>query len=144
MNLYPKGKFVAEAQHRIMAMVRTLNMSNFASKKEPNSENAEATTGAIVGRVFEGDSQAPVAGAIITATNQVSGLKRAARSGANGAYFIGSLPPGIYKIVITAEGFEPDSMDNFPVRLAKTNEIKPPFGTLRKQASAAQKPSTKP
>jgi hypothetical protein len=73
----------------------------------------------------------------------VSGLKRAARSGANGAYFIGSLPPGIYKIVISAEGFEPDSMDNFPVRTTKTNEVKPPFGTLRKPGAAAQKPSTK-
>lgn len=142
MNLYPKGKFVTEAQNRILAMVRAQKMENF-SRRENISENAEAATGAIVGKVFEGDSQSPVAGAIITATNQVSGLKRAARSGANGAYFIGSLPPGIYKIVITAEGFEPDSMDNFPVRTTKTNEIKPPFGTLRKPGAAAQKPSTK-
>ncbi|HEX5733097.1 MAG TPA: AAA-like domain-containing protein [Blastocatellia bacterium] len=142
LSLYPKGKFVTEAQSRILSLVRAQKMENF-SRKESISENAEAATGAIVGRVYEGDSQAPVAGAIITATNQVSGLKRAARSGANGAYFIGSLPPGLYKIVITAEGFEPDIMDTFPVRTTKTNEIKPPFGTLRKAGTAAQKPSTK-
>ena len=143
LNLYPKGKFVADAQNRIMAMARSKTLTMFA-RREDNAENEEGATGSIVGRVFEGDSQAPVAGAIITATNQVSGLKRAARSGANGAYFIGSLPPGIYKIVITADGFESDSMEKFAVGRAKTSEVKPPFGTLRKPAGAGQKSVSKP
>ena len=62
LNLYPKGKFVTEAQTRIMAIVRAQKMENFSKREENISENVEAATGAIVGKVFEGDSQAPVAG----------------------------------------------------------------------------------
>lgn len=141
LNLYPKGKFVDEARNRMRVPMRLQPNQSVSANTAAGSG---PVTGAIVGRVYEEGGKTPIAGAIVTATNQVSGMRRAARSGADGAYLIGSLPPGIYKIVITAKGYEPDSMDNFPVRLAKTNEIKMPFGTLRKAATVAEKPSTKP
>jgi outer membrane receptor protein involved in Fe transport len=47
---------------------------------------------------------APAGGAKVTATNTETGLTRSAQSDANGAYQLGGLPPGTYKIDVDAGG----------------------------------------
>src|SRR4051794_26176303 len=77
------------------------------------------TTGAIQGRAYEFGTNAPIAKAIITVRNQDSGFERTTVTAADGAYTITILPPGSYTIAITADGYESDSISDFPVRLSK-------------------------
>jgi len=43
----------------------------------------------------------------VTAVNEDNGFRRISRTGLDGAYFIGSLQPGSYKITVRKEGFRP-------------------------------------
>ena len=70
LNLYPRGKFIAEARNRMQAPLRLLPNESPATNA---TAGAGSVTGAIVGRVFEEGGQTPIAGAIVTATNQFSG-----------------------------------------------------------------------
>jgi len=97
------------------------------------------TTGAVQGYVFEAGTMAPIAGAQVTVTNQETGLLRSTVAGADGFYFIGILPVGIYIVAGSHPGYEQDpsyATNNFPVRLAKTNVVQPPPIVLRKIGAA--------
>ncbi len=62
----------------------------------------QSTSATLQGQVTSGE--APAAGATVTATNTATGLTRSAQVGANGNYTLGGLPPGPYKIDVTADG----------------------------------------
>ena len=103
------------------------------------------TTGAVQGRVYEIGGNGPVAGAIITVKNQDTGLERTTVTGADGTYFIATLPPGFYTISANRDGYESDTestTNNFPVRLSKTNIVQPPPIGLRKAGSGV--PTARP
>jgi Carboxypeptidase regulatory-like domain len=72
--------------------------------------NAEAlradVTGSILG-VVRDSTQAIVAGAKITITNEQTNLKQEVVSGSDGTFHILALPAGIYKLTVTASGFSP-------------------------------------
>jgi len=63
---------------------------------------AQAVSATLRGQVTA--DSAPASGASITATNTLTGLSRTVQSGANGSYSLGGLPPGPYKIDVTAGG----------------------------------------
>ncbi len=65
---------------------------------------AQATTGQISGRVTD-PSGAVVVGAKITVTDENKGVSFAGRSDASGNFTVVSLPPGIYSVSATAQGF---------------------------------------
>src|SRR5205823_1450217 len=58
----------------------------------------------IFGRVLD-PSQAVVPGAGITVVNQETGFRRVTDTGPDGAYTVGSLHAGLYKITVRKEGF---------------------------------------
>ncbi|HRN61983.1 MAG TPA: TonB-dependent receptor [Luteimonas sp.] len=63
---------------------------------------AQSTSATLQGRV-SADS-APASDAQVTATNLATGLTRSVRTTASGAYNLGGLPPGTYRIDVTAAG----------------------------------------
>lgn len=63
---------------------------------------AQSTSATIRGQV-NADS-APAADAQVTATNLATGLTRTVRAGANGGYNVAGLPPGTYRLDVTAAG----------------------------------------
>lgn len=63
------------------------------------SQSASAT---LRGQVTS--NAAPVDGATVTVTNTQTGLSRTAQANPNGDYSIGGLPPGTYKVQVTANG----------------------------------------
>ena len=63
---------------------------------------AQSTAATIRGQV-SADS-APATGASVTATNVATGLTRSVQTNANGSYSLGGLPPGTYRIDVTAGG----------------------------------------
>src|SRR5271163_4112268 len=68
------------------------------------------TTSAIVGQVSD-TSGAGVPRATVTVTNNETGLKRSATTDDSGRFNFPQLKPGIYKVKVEAEGFEPQQND---------------------------------
>jgi hypothetical protein len=94
------------------------------------------TTGAVLGYVYaEGATNQPLAGVVVTVSNEETGLARSALTDGGGRYFIGLLPVGLYTLNGKKDGFEnsPFSTANgFQVRLSKENIVNPPPITLRR------------
>src|SRR3546814_14934971 len=63
---------------------------------------AQSTAATIRGQV-SADS-APADGATVTATNLATGLTRSSQTSAGGGYLLAGLPPGTYRIDVTANG----------------------------------------
>jgi Carboxypeptidase regulatory-like domain len=68
-----------------------------------------ASTSAITGTITDA-SGGVVAGATITATNTDNGQSRTVSTGADGTYNFGLLPPGTYKVIISATGFRQEEV----------------------------------
>ncbi len=66
----------------------------------------QAETGVISGVVHD-PSGGVLPGATVTATNVATATARTVQSGADGAYTIPTLTPGIYDLKVTATGFQP-------------------------------------
>jgi hypothetical protein len=96
------------------------------------------TNGAIQGRAYEVGTDAPVAGVVITVRNQDNGLERTTITGSDGTYVITTLPPGLYYMTATSKDYVSDPIENFPVRLGKTNQVQPPPFAMRKVNAPVQ------
>lgn len=68
-------------------------------------------------------SGAAVAGATITATSTRTGLERAVPSTRAGAYTISALPIGMWRLTVTATGFEKVEVDEFELQVGQTRSI---------------------
>ena len=66
---------------------------------------AQATTGSIVGRVTD-PTRAVVVGAEATALNQATGVTYTSKSNGDGEFNIQRVPPGIYSVTVTRQGFD--------------------------------------
>lgn len=73
--------------------------------------HAQGTSADIVGTVSDA-TRAVVPGASITATNVETNLQRQVESGSTGAYVIANLPPGIYRVEVTKQGFQTSVREN--------------------------------
>ncbi|MEX2261651.1 MAG: TonB-dependent receptor [Bryobacteraceae bacterium] len=72
---------------------------------------AQSITGTILGTVYDA-SKSVVAGARIVVTSTAQGWNRTASSDELGSYIFSQLPPGPYKIEVTAPGFQTLSVPN--------------------------------
>ncbi len=103
------------------------------------------TSGALEGRVYEEGTSQGIAGATVTIRNQETGLTRTTVTDESGRYFIGTLPPGFYRITAIAQGYEegPNSSEsNFPINITETKRVQPPPISLRKVGAAQTAPTT--
>jgi carboxypeptidase family protein len=64
-----------------------------------------AQTATVTGTALD-SSDAAVPGATVTATNAATGIVRTATTTATGAYTLPSLPPAVYAITFTKDGFQ--------------------------------------
>ena len=78
----------------------------------------------LYGRVLD-PSGAVVPEAGVTVVNEDSGFRRATQTGPDGAYLIGSLQPGVYKITVRKEGFR--TMIRFNVKVANLQPARADF-----------------
>ena len=69
------------------------------------ASRAQIVSGSIVGVVSD-STGAVIPDASVTATNAATGLARNARTDVQGVYTLPQLPPGIYSVAVTAEGFK--------------------------------------
>src|SRR5437899_500542 len=73
-------------------------------------------TGTILG-VVRDRSNAVISGAKVVAINGQTNFKQETVSGADGSFRILALPPGIYKLTVTASGFRPFTETNIEVKV---------------------------
>jgi outer membrane receptor protein involved in Fe transport len=65
------------------------------------------TTGTITGIVTDGSTQRPVVGALVVATSPALPAGQSAVSDAQGGFTLGNLPPGSYRLAVSAERYKP-------------------------------------
>ncbi|MCI0422450.1 MAG: Plug and carboxypeptidase regulatory-like domain-containing protein, partial [Acidobacteria bacterium] len=82
----------------------------------------QAITGRLVGTVQD-SSQAVVADAKVTITNQGTGISREVQTDAQGNYVAPSLPSGNYKVSVSAAGFRNAVAGNVVVSVAQTTRV---------------------
>jgi Carboxypeptidase regulatory-like domain/TonB-dependent Receptor Plug Domain/TonB dependent receptor len=81
-----------------------------------------AATGAINGTITD-PSHAVVTGASIKVTSLATGETRTAATGANGSYTVPLLPPGLYTVAVSAQGFKSASHPAVPVNVTETAAV---------------------
>ena len=79
------------------------------------------STGQITGRVLDASTQAPIAGASITAVSPTGSYK--AVSGSNGYYAIVNVYPDTYRVTVTAEGYTSALSDGNTVNQNTTTAV---------------------
>src|ERR1700689_1170677 len=82
---------------------------------------AQVTTGSISGYVID-PANRPIPQSSVTAADAARSIRKSAVTDASGFYRFADLPPSVYELSITAQGFEPVKIGN--VRL-KVNESLP-------------------
>jgi hypothetical protein len=98
------------------------------------SLGAQAPTSKLQGTVTDGDGNA-LPGVSVEATSPKLIGKATAVTDANGAYRLLSLPPGVYEVTFTLQGFKPVSRKEIVLRIEETLrlDIKMEIGTLEEQ-----------
>src|SRR6266567_4262950 len=81
------------------------------------NSHAQNSSGRISGGVFD-SSQAIVAAAKVTATNVDTGIVLSVVTNHDGEYVLYPLPPGTYKLSVTAPGFRTEQIDGVRVDVA--------------------------
>ena len=70
--------------------------------------------GSIQGTVLD-SSNAPVPGALVTATNVATGIDTNRQTTESGLYVLTPLQPGVYRVTVTLDGFRPFARENLVV-----------------------------
>jgi hypothetical protein len=80
-------------------------------------------TGADLQGTIRDESGAVVPGATVRATDVATNISRTALSDAKGAYYIGALSPGTYRITVSLSGFATQTKEGLALRLGQGVEI---------------------
>ena len=91
------------------------------------------TTAAILGQVTDSSNEA-LPGATVTVTNHDTGLKRTAQTDGEGRFKFPQLLPGTYVVQATAEGFEPQKIENVFAGLGQKQSVESDVARRRVQA----------
>ena len=91
--------------------------------------SAQTTQSLITGRVVDSQSGEAISGAQITVEARETNTRLSARSEAGGYYLIAPLPPGVYRMRVTADRFQPQEVHGLGLRVASRIEL--PFKLRR-------------
>jgi len=100
------------------------------------------STASIQGRVVD-QAGAVVAGALVTARHQATGLERFATSDDDGSYLIAALPVGVYQLRIQAPGFQSQVVASLVVEVARSvvQDFELHVGDISQQAVVISAPN---
>jgi hypothetical protein len=99
----------------------------------PSHCRAQTTSGTVVGSVHD-VSENNLAGAKITVVNEENGNRRARLTDGGGNFRLFNLPPGLYSVTASREGFIEQTMTHFPIQFNQKNVVRLPQITLRRAA----------
>ncbi len=85
----------------------------------------QTTTGTLLGLVLDQQSN-PIMGSLVRFENTANGLARVARTDVQGQYRFDLVPPGIYNISASRDGYQPNAILNYVVEVNREKLVKPP------------------
>ncbi|HYY41399.1 MAG TPA: carboxypeptidase-like regulatory domain-containing protein, partial [Pyrinomonadaceae bacterium] len=104
----------------------------------------DTVTGAFEGTVSHSETGARVPGALVEIVNQATGLTLRRRTDAQGRFYQGLLPPGVYTIRVTAQGFVIQEKEQ-RLYTSQPNQVVPiPFALEPEAALPVPAPTTQP
>ena len=83
---------------------------------------AQTTNGLITGSVTDATG-ALVPGAEVNVVNQGTGVTRSTTTNSTGSYILPQLPPGVYKVTVTKEGFSTENRENVELQVNQSLTI---------------------
>jgi hypothetical protein len=89
-----------------------------ASEQAPSVEGSATVSGVVLDL-----SGAALAGAQVSLTDRSETRRRKVKSGANGEFTFTALPPGLYQVVVEANGFEPFTSTAFSITAQQAYEV---------------------
>lgn len=101
---------------------RLLLLTLLALCLTPSAALAQSATGQITGTI-EDTAGAVVPGAAVTVTNIATGATREAATGEDGGFAFLSLPPGKYKVEVSARGFKRTVVEELGVNVTQTATV---------------------
>lgn len=84
----------------------------------------DTVTGAFEGTVSNSQTRAPIKGADVQIINQQTGLVISQRTDADGRFYEGQLAPGIYRIRVSVDGFQPREIVQ-ELKITYTDQVVP-------------------
>jgi hypothetical protein len=84
----------------------------------------DTVTGAFEGTVSNSQTKAPIKGADVQIINQQTGLVISQRTDADGRFYEGQLAPGLYRIRVSVDGFQPREIVQ-ELKITYTDQVVP-------------------
>ncbi|MBX7219912.1 MAG: carboxypeptidase-like regulatory domain-containing protein [Blastocatellia bacterium] len=119
------SRFGATALAACLVLQGSLATTVSAFAAPPPKYFMQTTTGTLLGIVIDQQSNGILNG-IVKFVNTANGLARTARTDATGTYRFDLVPPGIYDITASAEGFQPNAILSYVVEVNREKLVKPP------------------
>ena len=94
-------------------------MMSLSMLQAPPALQGQTSFGAIVGAVTD-QSDAAIPGAVVTVTNEETGVTRTATSGGSGTYIVPSLLPGTYSVRTEQDGFQTTEVTGVVLQVTRT------------------------
>ena len=85
----------------------------------------QTTTGTLLGSVIDQQNN-PIMGSLVRFENTANGLARVARTDIFGQYRFDLVPPGVYTISASRDGYQPNTILNYVVEVNREKLVKPP------------------
>jgi hypothetical protein len=97
---------------------------------------AQLTTGTISGNVIDAKGLA-LPGDSVTITNTETGATRRVTTDSEGAYLVTALPPGLYRVNVTMNGFRPFLQEEFRLAVGQNARVdaRLAVGTISEEVS---------
>ena len=113
-------KLASRVSNRVFAKsFLTVLISGAALVAPANARGQTIGTGSIQGTIYDA-SGSVLPGAAVNAANPATGYVVTQNTSAAGSYVLGSLPPGSYKVTVTASGFQTLVQNNVTVNALST------------------------
>src|SRR5262245_6104596 len=100
--------------------------------------SGQTTDGLITGRVTDSQTGASVAGAVVICSNPARHTTVSAHADAAGYFVLPLLPPGVYRVRITAETYQAQEVQELTLTVAGAIELKPRLRPLSDVWEAGQ------
>ena len=120
----------------LLSLLLSLPALAFAVVQDP-------VTGAFEGTVMNRQGGAAITGAVVQFINTMTEVPVAKRSDAQGRFYQGLLPPGIYRIRVSAPGFK-TSISEQRLLATRPNSVVPVPVVLEPEVAVAVAPPTPP
>lgn len=120
----------------VLVFASIFSLRSQAQVTNGSNSNAKDPTGSIGGKVSEKHG-GPLAGARVTISNTNTGVASSVATDVDGQFLVENLPPGVYKVSISADGCVPQE-EKVPVKTGHKSRLSTTLKPVAQQPPAQQ------